>query len=215
MVGNVYLKNPAWKYAVFVRDPVERFLSVFIDKCLNPRDKYRNPQCEEVSRIGWEEVSWESRLDDQVRAFEAFVAQGLPTPGMSSNDHWTLQSTYITEGCNFALSRINFMGLLTSDRKAVNLQVREMLHSIFGLSVHRAALFAQEHFPESGHASLAAERHSHGASEKALAFFRQRETLASVLRYVGPDYPALGLELPPWVQVMLSNRTGTMSINNT
>ena len=120
LLSQVYWKRREWKLAVFVRDPLERFLSAFVDKCLQ-----LSKNCPEVHRHGWEDVSQKSPLADQIRAFRTFASQALPTPVMLKEDHWIPQSLYLSHGCSFIWQRLDFVGLLTSDRPAVNWQVFE------------------------------------------------------------------------------------------
>ena len=152
-VNQLYWKRSEWKLAVFLRDPLERFLSAFMDKCM----RFSN-LCSETHRQGWETVTSKSPVGEQVRAFRAFASQ-LPTPGMSVNDHWIPQSLYLNHGCKLTWQRIDFAGLLTSDRSAVNWQIFEMLHAVLGLSFELSEALADAYFPAAGHATkLAAQR---------------------------------------------------------
>lgn len=108
-----YWKDHRWKLLTFVRDPLERFLSAFMDKCL-----------EDSTHCGLDlpwPVSLQSSREDQVAAFRWFAAA---TPGekMLTNDHWILQSHYILHGCGFIWQRLDFVGLLSSEKPSVNYQ---------------------------------------------------------------------------------------------
>ena len=173
LLSQVYWKSREWKLAVFVRDPLERFLSAFLDKCMRP-----SGNCPETDRRGWARVTLKSPIDEQVEAFRSFASQPLPTPFMLTDDHWIPQSLYLSWGCNFVWQRINFVGLLTSDRLAVNWQILEMLHTVFGLSLKLAEHLADTYFPPTGHASqMAAQRVTsyHEDSETVFSRFYDQE----------------------------------------
>ncbi|CAJ1337100.1 unnamed protein product [Effrenium voratum] len=150
-----FWKDPRWKFVVFVRDPLERFLSAFLDKCLK-----LSTHCREDHRRGWENVTDRSGLPEKVRAFNFFVAQPIPTLGMLEDDHWILQAVYIEFGCSFWWQRLDFVGLLTADKAAVNFQVREMLHGVFGFSWRSAVQLADEFFPKRGFSTEVDADHS-------------------------------------------------------
>ncbi|CAJ1386970.1 unnamed protein product [Effrenium voratum] len=198
-----FWKDPRWKFVVFVRDPLERFLSAFLDKCLK-----LSTHCREDHRRGWENVTDRSGLPEKVRAFDFFVAQPVPTLGMLEDDHWILQAVYIEFGCSFWWQRLDFVGLLTADKAAVNFQVREMLHGVFGFSWRSAVQLADEFFPKRGFSTEVDADHSNiyreGQQDRATAalrtFYRKKDTLHRVLRYVWQDYVAFRMRLPRWAQ---------------
>ena len=116
----------------------------------------------------------------EVKNFEplGFFASLAPTQKMLRNDHWILQSVYLQEGCGFPIHRLDFVGLLMSDKWQVNLQVRAMLHG-FGLSLESAKNLADEYFPRKGWASDNQKKHSniHGEGEGHLfrTFYSQKD----------------------------------------
>lgn len=186
-----YWRDPRWKFVVFVRDPLERFVSAFLDKCLKP-----SPHCGDDLRLGWQNVSSSSPWREKLRAFRIFVSLPIPTPKMLQNDHWIPQSVYLLHGCQFTWQRLDFVGLMTSDKWQMNLQVRAMLHKL-GLSLDLACHLADQYFPIQGFASKFMERHanihrSHGGSKAHIfhAFYGRKETLQRVMRYVRQDYIA-------------------------
>eukprot|EP00438_Fugacium_kawagutii_P002828 Skav214114 [mRNA] locus=scaffold1185:373580:374659:- [translate_table: standard] len=204
--SNIFWGDPRWKYAVFVRDPLERFVSAFVSKCMKP-----SASCGDDMKMFWGNVSSVSPLVDQVRAFRLFVALPVPTPKMLEDDHWIPQSVYLLHGCGFPWQRLDFVGLMTADKIQMNIQVRAMFHQ-FGFSLERAAKLADEHFPRKGFANERHERHSniHGkighVHSRFRAFYSRKETLQQVMRYVRQDYFAFGLKLPEWTRG-LTNRT--------
>ena len=165
-------RDPRWKFAVFVRDPLERFLSAFLDKCLK-----RSTSCGDDHKTGWQNVTLTSSRSEKLRAFGLFVSLA-PTQKMLRDDHWILQSVYLQEGCGFPIHRLDFVGLLMSDKWQVNLQVRAMLHG-FGLSLESAKNLADEYFPRKGWADDNQKKHSniHGGGEGHLfrTFYSQKD----------------------------------------
>ena len=177
-----YWRDPRWKFVVFVRDPLERFLSAFLDKCLKP-----SPHCGDDDKVGWQNVSRSSSWAEKLRAFRIFVALPVPTPKMLQNDHWIPQSLYLQHGCGFTWQRLDFVGFMTSDKWRMNVQIRAMLHSL-GLSLHRAGQLADEFFPVQGFASSFLEGHANlhrGEPNGRLLrrFYGHKETIQQVLRF--------------------------------
>ncbi|CAE7303599.1 unnamed protein product [Symbiodinium sp. CCMP2456] len=198
-----YWRSPTFKFVAFVRDPLERFLSAFLDKCMQSS---RN--CE-TDREGWEGVSLKSSRKEQIAAFRLFAKQRLPSPHMLIDDHWIPQSIFLNEGCRFTFQRVDFVGLLTADRNAVNWQVFEMLHAVFGFSLQRSSRLADEYFPGTGYASEGAALHTNTYHDRTMSIFSQfynQDTLENVLRYTAQDYAAFGFRLPAWTEG-ITNRT--------
>ena len=165
-LSQLYWKNREWKFAIFVRDPLERFLSAFLDKCMQ-----FSRNCPDTRRVSWELATIDSPQDEQAKAFRAFAMQPLPTPAMLRDDHWIPQSLYLSQGCLFMWQRIDFVGLLSSDRPAVNWQVFEMLHSVFGFSLKLAGDLADTYFPATGHASPTAAQRAKTYGDDAATVF--------------------------------------------
>ncbi|CAK9107265.1 unnamed protein product [Durusdinium trenchii] len=192
-----YWRDVRWKFIVFVRDPLERFLSAFNDKCLQP-----STHCGVDVRQGWANVTLSSSLHEKVRAFRLFVAVPIPTRTMLQNDHWILQSLYLLYGCQFTWQRVDFVGLMSSDQTGMNFQVRMMLHNILGFSWAVASSMAESYFPSTGFASEHAAKHhkiNRGQAARTFqTFYSHKDTLHKVLRYVRQDYIAFGLPLPRW-----------------
>lgn len=125
------------------------------------QDNPRKPSthCGDDLRLGWENVSSSSHWREKLRAFRVFVSLPIPTAKMLQNDHWIPQSVYLLHGCQFTWQRLDFVGLMTSDKWQMNLQVRAMLQKL-GLSLDLACQLADQYFPIQGFASKFMERHA-------------------------------------------------------
>ena len=123
----------------------------------NPRKP--SSHCGDDLRLGWQNVSSSSLWREKLRAFRVFVSLPIPTAKMLQNDHWIPQSVYLLHGCQFTWQRLDFVGLMTSDKWQMNLQVRAMLQKL-GLSLDLACQLADQYFPIQGFASKYMERHA-------------------------------------------------------
>lgn len=180
-----YWRDVRWKFIVFVRDPLERFLSAFNDKCLQP-----STHCGVDVRQGWANVTLSSSLHEKVRAFRLFVAVPIPTRTMLQNDHWILQSLYLLYGCQFTWQRVDFVGLMSSDQTGMNFQVRMMLHNILGFSWAVASSMAESYFPSTGFASEHAAKHhkiNRGQAARTFQTFYSHKDCCDIFTCFVPD----------------------------
>merc|ERR1711971_1371872 len=142
-----------------------------------------------------------SRHEEYIREFELLVGAGgriLPRSWMKSDVHFRLQSKVIEEDCGVGVGRLNYLGVLTQDRKLSNYLVKTMLYILFKGGGRGVNKLVDRYFPISGHATKTAKWHSTGAHESQHEFYRKRESLESVLRYVEPDYIKFRRPLPQW-----------------
>lgn len=198
-----------WKLAAFVRDPLERFLSAFVDKCTMTGEERlladQGDNCAGNLSLLW--LMRQNSLEKKVEAFERMVGEGVPGWAMRINDHWRLQSQTIEKDCGFPLGHVDFLGFLSSNRAVVNSQVQQLLHGTYGLSAARAKGHADRFFPHSGYASQQNRGHSHAAHRDIKVYFRRKETLDAVMRFLHEDYQRLKIPIPSWTSWTVTDRT--------
>ena len=174
-----YWRDSRWKYILFVRDPLERFLSAFTDKCLQT-----STHCGDDDRIGWNHVTLQSTLHEKIQAFQLYVALPIPTLKMLEDDHWILQSVYTLYGCGLTWHRIDFIGLMSADRAAMNFQVRAMLHGALGFSWKFSSDLAAKYFPSEGFSSAFAAKHAKNhrgdATKTFKAFYSNQDVFLNI-----------------------------------
>lgn len=175
------------------RDPLERFLSAFIDKCITWRLK--EGHCEPIKTFGTEgwndialanhhadpldSVQYERRgLDDQ-QLFEAYI-EAMP---LKWNIHFWLQSTL----CDHERVQWDFVGMLNA---TFHDQVLSLIRMNDGNPSFQAALteifFEREQVVE------------HATSSKVTKYFTG-PNVKRLLRYYAQDYIRIGMPLPGWL----------------
>eukprot|EP00929_Paragymnodinium_shiwhaense_P051841 TRINITY_DN26024_c0_g1_i1.p1 TRINITY_DN26024_c0_g1~~TRINITY_DN26024_c0_g1_i1.p1 ORF type:complete len:384 (+),score=46.60 TRINITY_DN26024_c0_g1_i1:28-1179(+) len=212
-VSDFRLQERGWHLAVFVRDPLERFLSAFLSVCGTDGRRCKNNYTREIccmdgggrlprTSLNGGQDHDKALQEDAVRAFEMLVhaGAGMPRPWMQEEVHFKTQLKVIVEDCGFDPMLIKDFWHLNSDRENVNRQVKQMLVTIFGKSVRQSSRYVDKFFPPEGHADVRALRHSTAASERLRTFYRYRETVQKVLDYVKNDYATFGMHLPDWIQ---------------
>jgi len=187
---------------VFVRDPLDRFLSGFLDKCVARGDK--GDHCEPVSVFAegkhkeqstttTQRSPIETMLWDKRRTFQAFV----DTFPLTWNMHFFPQS-FNCGGLYKTIGDYDFVGSMGTNfyRDLETMQKRYPglepgFEEIFKLSTRLRS--------ESGNVNKGVET---GAAKKVLEFYTPH-TVRRVLEYYAIDYIALGLPIPEWAEEML------------
>uniref|UniRef100_A0A7S4EIA0 Sulfotransferase domain-containing protein n=1 Tax=Pseudo-nitzschia australis TaxID=44445 RepID=A0A7S4EIA0_9STRA len=204
---------------VFLRDPLDRFLSGFLDKCVNRKDAVDH--CEPVSVFSPQKeektttenatpqsaLSQESPIDtmlwDRRITFEAYV----DTFPLTWNMHFLPQSFYCG-GLYRSIDHYDFVGSMGEDfyRDLWELQERYPglepgMRSIFKLHQKLDS-------PNFGKGNSNTKSGSNvkgietGAAGKVLDYYTPH-TVRRVMEYYAMDYVALDLPIPEWAEKML------------
>ena len=191
-----------WTSAVFVRDPLERFLSGYRSKCEPGHDPDREvcfycfgnrdaTFAEAVAVINntlgdaiWKQVkphSWDG----------------------TAEDHFRLQSSF----CNGLVGQGGFDAYYLLTRETARRDVADMLARAGVTDPAAAALDFEYHFPKPKDTDLLSSHlygggvHATGASSAPIRdqYFSSPALVAAVLRHYAPDYRNIpGLQVPRW-----------------
>jgi len=154
-------KANGWKWAVFLRDPLERYLSAFKSKCI-VQERW-GKDCLPHSTL----VAQGASESEQVQEFEKGVRINFNddvTQSNMVNVHWAEQSNFCGGLGN--LKGYDFVGRLDGD---VNEQVQSMLKMAH---VQQSAAIAEKFFPKRGPASIMRNDHITNAQDTYADFFK-------------------------------------------
>lgn len=182
-------KEQGWKFAIFVRDPLERYLSAFLSKCvptaLNMEPANEGKFCHGPTR------SQPVTIEEEITLFEERVRSDAAN-GLANDGHWESQATTLANRCGmkrFRPSQLDFLGYLTHDLQAVNHEVQSMLSLT---KLNGVAKLANEYFPLpkvlAKGVSQCPKQHCTMAHEKFSKFYRSNETVRIVQSLLQNDY---------------------------
>jgi len=188
---------------VFLRDPLERFLSGFLDKCENPLARKLDPHCEPLTVFDSEEFT-EGVVDHRRSFFEQYV----DTMPLKWNMHFFPLSLYCG-GLWRYLNDYSFVGYMGPDfyedvyqfgqRYKDQTNLHQILNKVFKL--------------DSKFRTNATSKENIGVETAAASFVQQYytpKTVRKVLEYMSIDYVHLGLEIPGWAQEILDSEIETI-----
>lgn len=180
--------------SVFLRDPLERFLSGFLDKCNAQRRNGDAAHCEPQSIFG---PARDSPMDDfyhtRRKLFEAYV-DSFP---IKWNVHFAPQALMCDGGLYRHIDHFDFVGHMDSNfysdvaRFGDRYDLRPGVDDVFGLA------------PELPHEG---QRNNTGVETSASTHVREYYSPATVRRVLeleSIDYVLLNLTIPRWAQEML------------
>jgi hypothetical protein len=180
---------------VFLRDPLERFLSGFMDKCMKSRDE---KHCEPQS-IYYSDLAEELMIDPRVM-FEAYV-DTLP---LKWNLHFFPESLHC-DGLFREIPNYDFVGHMGEDFYA-DLQVfgrrygdnmTQQIENSFKVNLR-----GNETITRVADLPPQDQERERKASKRLEEFYTPR-TVRRVLEYMSIDYVRLGLKIPEWAEEML------------
>eukprot|EP00984_Skeletonema_dohrnii_P021244 scaffold10558_cov112-Skeletonema_dohrnii-CCMP3373.AAC.2 len=204
-------------WAVFVRDPLERLLSGFLDKCYNPRTRKNQGHCEpnvvfnpEKPLMNAKNKPYANLLDSldiegQEKAMFGAYVDVLP---LKWNVHFVPQAMFCDLHRN--IDKYDFVGNMGKDfyfdldRMANQFggQLPEILNSTFGY---------KDHVMSGNHENTGKQGSGHAMHTPAkVARFYTARTVRSALEYLSIDYVMLGLQVPEWARQMLKEESSTI-----
>lgn len=217
-------KKCAWKtkqtmpktapWAVFVRDPLERLLSGYLDKCYNPQTRRNQGHCEpnavfnpmkglmDAKNKTYPNLMEGLDMDGQEKAMFGAYVDVLP---LKWNVHFVPQAMFCDLHRN--IDKYDFVGNMGKefyfnlDRMATQFggQLPEILNSTFGY---------MDHVKNDNHENTGKQGSGHAMHTPAkVARFYTARTVRKALEYLSIDYVTLGLEVPEWAREMLREET--------
>ena len=187
---------------VILRDPLERLLSGYINKCVSVKRRRLEGHCEPNAVFNESGLTQQIELDPK-QLFAAYV-DGFP---LKWNMHFFPQSIYC-DGLFRHINQYDFVGY--------------MGHQFYEDLTTLAARFGNDNkLPEAlekvFHYSEQSKNDNVGKETQAPAHVKEYYTAASVrraLEYFAVDYMALGLEVPSWAKAILAEESDTFPIND-
>ena len=176
------------KKIVFVRDPLKRFLSAYLDKCVK---KKREKHCEPNEVFNQEENKLMEGLDENPRAkFEAYV-DGIPLK-------WNLHFFPISWNCDGLYRNIHdydFVGKMNGDFY----RSLSTLGKQFGRKMTTAL---EDVFQVSNNINYTNSGKETSAPDHVQEYYSAR-TIRRVLEYLSIDYIKLNMAVPEWAHEMM------------
>merc|ERR1719215_1741217 len=174
-----------WRKAVFLRDPLERFLSAYLSKCVAWEDGGVNclggrRATESNARIRFEQMVMAALTEYQ--RYRLYF-------GNTYNAHYDPQSSF----CDSAdIATYDYVGFLSNKASlSVHDQVGEMLTKVAKVPSSRldeVMSFVDELFPRDGVAG-----HSTNSTQQFSSFFRNPEIVSAARDFFSEDYKAFSL----------------------
>jgi hypothetical protein len=221
-------RNCAWKttqempsdapWAVFIRDPLERLLSGYLDKCYNPRTRRNQGHCEPnvvfnpmEGLANDKNKTYANLLDSldiegQEKAMFGAYVDVLP---LKWNVHFVPQAMF----CDLhrSIDKYDFVGNMGNDfyfdldRMATQFggQLPKILNTTFGY---------MDHVKSDNHENTGKQGSGHAMHTPAkVARFYTARTVRKALELLSIDYVTLGLKVPEWARQMLREESSTIT----
>lgn len=200
--------NAPW--AVFVRDPLERLLSGFLDKCYNPKARKNQGHCApnvvfnpkdpflDAKNRSYANLLDSLDIEGQEKAMFGAYVDVFP---LKWNVHFVPQAMFCDLHRN--IDKYDFVGNMGKDfyfdldRMANKYggQLPEVLNSTFGY---------MQNVMSGNHENTGKKGSAHATHTPAkVARFYTARTVRKALEYLSVDYVMLGLQVPDWAKEML------------
>lgn len=200
-----------WKFAIFTRDPLSRFLSAFGSKCL-PKSDGRPGAIRECGGIvgqgppdGWPIIFHPAPVDDMVRAFEEYVVHFKTTLHSTSssphadrlltnNRHYMRQVDLLNSCGHWAhiVGPVDFIGNLHGDVQA---QVKAML-DLGRANCSTCKRSKDNHMAERFFPAESVRSQHNPAEYTTDVFYRNRSIKQMVFEMYKIDYDTFGIPYP-------------------
>jgi hypothetical protein len=205
-------------WAVFVRDPLERLLSGYLDKCYNPMTRRNQGHCEPnvvfspmKGLVTAQNKAYPNLLDSldiegQEKAMFGAYVDVLP---LKWNVHFVPQAMFCDLHRN--IKNYDFVGNMGKDfyfdldRMANQFggQLPNVLNNTFGYG---------DHVKSGNHENTGKQGSGHAMHTPAkVARFYTARTVRKALEYLSIDYVTLGLEVPEWARQMLREESSSIA----
>jgi hypothetical protein len=195
--------------AVFLRDPLERFLSGFLDKCIDPDRRYIETHCEpgvifrsdlyNRTRDNPDDLVGELLKDSHIM-FEAYV----DAIALKWDVHFFPQAFYC-DGLFRSIDDYDFVGRMGinfySDLQTLGRQYGDSLTGAFE-EVFKVDLHSENFTRITGNSNAYVGGRERKAAQRLQDYYTPR-TVRRVLEYMAIDYVKLGLPIPAWAEEML------------
>jgi hypothetical protein len=191
--------------AVFLRDPLERLLSAFLDKCIKPHVRKHEKHCEpnEVFNTdGWgrKNIVPTKQIEDHPKQFFAAYLDVMP---LSWNVHFVPQALY----CDLyrTIADYAFVGDMG---KEFMVDLERMAHQFGKLQFQLDKTFGYVKGVEAKrHNNTGNSNHHATHAPEKVAMYYNAASVRKALEYLSIDYVVLGLEVPEWAREMLRKDT--------
>lgn len=184
---------------VFVRDPLERFLSAYIDKCI--RNKNQN-HCEPNVIFNNKEPKLELLGGDVIKHGKELFAAYVDTMPLTWNLHFFPQGLYC-DGLYRDIANYTFVGRAGGPAFYRDLHhIARRIGGRFRKTVH--AVFNVPKYLNDTTVRVSGGGHATGATSLVDEYYTPR-SVRRVLEYVSIDYVMLGLPIPEWAEQMLAS----------
>ncbi len=193
--------------AVFLRDPLERFLSGFLDKCVRRRDIYDhcepsflfakpNPNNNNKSDIEMQSPI-KNMLWDTRRTFQAYV----DTFPLTWNTHFFPQS-FFCGGLHKTIGNYDFVGNM-GETFYTDLDAMQKRYPGLGTGMESVFKLSQKLSSGKGMKGKFKNKGVETEAASQVLDYYTPHTVRRVLEYYAIDYVSLGLPIPKWAEEML------------
>lgn len=191
-----------WKFVVFVRDPLERYLSAFLSNCV-PKDGYITGPPDEGKSCFGPTLSGDVSKEEKIAFFEKRVQRDYAN-GLPDDDQWQTQYRSLTKNCGldkFEPQQLDFIGVMSGDMDLTHSRVKSMLEAT--TSLPNVPELVQQYFPvPQKPVSLLQcdDGHCTSAHDWLTDFYRKPEIVKAVFDLVHEDYQRFALGVPDFAR---------------
>ena len=185
------LASDAWTRAVFYRDPLDRFLSAYLSKCV-PGHDVDTRMCGNVFPGAGYQPSFAFLVNAAGR-------DGWAPPATEDGNHWKLQSRF----CDGTLlrPREHYHLVMPLDRYTTGAHTAEMMRRAGWTHPSDEPIY-RYYFGQEQHDD---GRHATDADRRRRQYYTSAAMVTSVLRFTAPDYQAFNISVPAWASNMVGD----------
>ena len=185
------LASDAWTRAVFYRDPLDRFLSAYLSKCV-PGHDVDTRMCGNVFPGAGHQPSFAFLVNAAGR-------DGWAPPATEDGNHWKLQSRF----CDGTLLRPHehYHLVMPLDRYTTGAHTAEMMRRAGWTHPSDEPIY-RYYFGQEQHDD---GRHATDADRRRRQYYTSAAMVTSVLRFTAPDYQAFNISVPAWASNMVGD----------